>query len=554
MPMKSKLPETKNSNIAEWLFPIGLLLLLAAALRLSSWFINPLLNPDGIAYILQAKAFYLQQPEHFFTAYPYPTNLALMIAGTYYFVGDWVISGQIIALFFSLLTIIPLYFLNRLFWSRQTAIMIVFLYVVSPVFVELGHEIIRGPQFWFFLVLGLWGFCRSLERRRPSSYLLIISSVAFVMAAWSRIEGLLPLIMGAAWLLFDSRLRKGRYLAAYFIPLLLILIFTGGVALSSHNSLPIDLLGALSQGFSERMLAALNRFAWLRETLLILESNPPSGVAPYFFDETRDLLWFLALGVTGHSLFETFGYFFFPFTLFGLVKDKTRQQEKISTSGRARLFLALFILGGAVLIYIQILLNWSSSERFVALIYFPTLVFSGYAFNKLFSAWQNRYPNSGSTTYVGLCLIILFFTLPSILKSSRSNNALPFKEIGHTLAEKHPLNQEIKICSTSKKVLFTHFYAYLDNPMVSSPWEHCTVINVNRLKLDSILEANYNYLLLFDRDGGRLKFLEMIERRDDCEVAVLLEKNTNKYGVLTLFSLQTQGKGNPPLSKPKDNK
>ena len=536
MPDKMNLPANEGSGMREHLVPLSLLLLLAAALRLASWFNEPLLNPDGIAYILQAKAFYLHQTEPFLTAYPYPTNLALMIAGIYRLVGDWILAGQLISILFSLLTIIPFYFLNRIFWPRRTAITIVILYVISPVFVELAHEIIRGPQFWFFLVFGLWGFCRFLEMKSPSPLLLMITSTAFIMAAWSRIEGLLPLLLAAGWLLFDSDFRKRGYLAAYFLPFFLILIFSGGLALS-QKSLPINLLEILSQGFGDRLQASINRFQWLRNSLLNLEANPPLGVVPYFFDKTRDLLWFLALGVTGHSLIKTFGIIFFPITLFGLIKNRSSHSEE-SSQRHAKLFLKLFILGGAIIIYLQILLNWSSSERFVALIYFPALIFSGYGFNKLFSGWHKRYPNSSPAAYLWLCLLLLAFALPSILKSSHLSRALAFKEIGQSLAERHTVNQEIRLCSTSKKALFTHFYAHLDQPMVSSPWEQCDIIKVNDLEISSIIGAKYDFLLLCDRDGGRRKFLAMVEKRPDLDVAVILEKNTEKYGRLTLFALQ----------------
>ena len=127
MPDKPSMPINETRNIREWLFTLGPLLLLATALRLVSLFKEPLLNPDGIAYILQAKAFYLQQTEPFLTAYPYPTNLALMIAGIYRFVGDWILAGQLISILFSLLTIIPFYFLNRIFWPRRTATIITML-------------------------------------------------------------------------------------------------------------------------------------------------------------------------------------------------------------------------------------------------------------------------------------------------------------------------------------------------------------------------------------------------------------------------------------------
>ncbi len=206
----------KSHKPRMWGCPLTPLLLLATVLRIISLSREPLINPDGIAYILQAKAFYLQQADQILTAYPYPTNLSLMIAGIYHFLGDWILAGQLISLFFSLLTIIPLYSLSRIFWSRWISFSIVTLYEVSPVFVELSHGIIRGPQFWFFLVLGLWGFCRFLDLKEPPRYYLLITSFAFIMAAWSRIEGPLPLLLATCWLLIFSHYRKSRCRVTFF--------------------------------------------------------------------------------------------------------------------------------------------------------------------------------------------------------------------------------------------------------------------------------------------------------------------------------------------------
>ena len=83
MPVKNKPPLPNNPCLREHLIPLSLLLLLALSLRLVSFYNEPLINPDGIAYILQAKAFYLHQTEQFLSVYPYPTNLALMIAALY---------------------------------------------------------------------------------------------------------------------------------------------------------------------------------------------------------------------------------------------------------------------------------------------------------------------------------------------------------------------------------------------------------------------------------------------------------------------------------------
>ena len=533
MPEKSSLLAKKK----EWLIPLGPILLLATALRLISLYKTPLLNPDGIAYILQAKAFYLQQSEHFLTAYPYPTNLSLMIAGIYGFIGDWVVSGQSISIFFSLLTIIPLYFFNRIFWPRKTTIVIVILYVVSPLFIELSHEIIRGPQFWFFLSLGLWGFCRFLEQENPSSRLLSIASFAFIMAAWSRIEGLLPLLLGAGWLIFDSRLRKPRYLAAYLLPILLLFLF------SSILSLNIDLPKALFQGSGERLNAAINRFQWLRDSLLHLEAEPPFGVVPVFFDEARDLIWFLALGVTSHCLIKTFGIIFFPITIFGLIRTPN-YRTLFGSLKRARLFLILMLLSGFTIIYIQILLNWSSSERFVALIYFPGLIFFGYGLERLLELWSKRKPKSQPTAYLWLCLILVLSTLPSLFKSGNRIHTVVFKEFGQYLAASPSSEPDLRLCGTSRRVIFTHFFAQLELPMVSPPWQQCDIIEVKNLNPDFYKKADYDFLILSDRDGGRQRMLDIMEDGGEEKFSILLEKSNEKYGKIALFGRRQ--KENPP--------
>ncbi len=531
-------PETEGST--GWLIPLGSLLLLAAVLRLIALSREPLLNADGIVYILQAKAFCLGHADQFLAAYPYPTNLSLMIAGLFHFTGDWILSGQMISLFFSLLTIIPFYFFNLIFWPRRTAIMVVALYVISPVFVELAGEIIRGPQFWFFLVLGCWGFCSFLEREDPPAYLLSLVATAFILAAWSRIEGLLPLVIAAVWLLFDARVRKIRYLTAYFLPGFLLLIFAGGLLLS-HSSVQFNPLQMLTHGVGDRLFDSFERFQWLREALSELGDNPPPGMAAGFFDEVHTLLWLLALGTTGHAIHKTFGNLFFLVAICGFLRIGAVGLEKIRRP-RSQLFLLLLILTGLFFIYSQIFLNWSSSERFVALIYFPVLVFSGYGFNRLFFFWQKIRSGSGRISALILfCLLLLSLSCYSILKKSHLSRAVVFKEIGQLLAARHPAGKEMNLCGTSGKIVFTHFYATIDSPGLVSLRKHCDITQVDKLKLSMLQSGQYDYLLLADRDGGRQYFLRLIKEMPDSGITVVIEKNTEKYGKVTLFALRPPG-------------
>ncbi len=517
------------------LISLGLLILLALVLRLISLSREPLINPDGIVYILQAKAFYLQQADQFLKAYPYPTNLSLMIAGLFHLTGDWVLSGQLISLFFSLLTIIPLYLFNRVFWPRRTAIMVVALYVVSPVFVGLSHQIIRGPQFWFFLVVGLWGFCDFIERDDPPPYQLSLVAIAFILAAWSRIEGLLPFFIAGGWLMLDSRLRRFRYIAAYLLPVFLLLLIAGGLLLS-HRSVPFDPLKILTHGVSGRLLDSIERFQWLRDALADLGNNPPPGIVPDFFDEARLFLWLLALGVTGHSIHKTFGNIFFLITFFGWLRVGSENTEKRRLIGSEK-FLIVLIAFGIVFICLQIFLNWSSSTRFVALIYFPLLVFSGSGFNKLFFYWHRFRPGSSPALVTVLfCLVLVACASPSILKRSHLSQAVVFKEIGQELNRRHTPNRELDLCGTSNKISYSHFYATVYDPGLSLSAEHCNIIKVDQLKPGLLQDGGYDYLLLYDRDGGRQRFLQLLDKESKSKIVAVIEKKTKKYGTVSLFA------------------
>jgi len=253
--------------------------------------------------------------------------------------------------------------------------------------------------------------------------------------------------------------------------------------------------------------------------------------------EAHTLLWLLALGTTGHAIHKTFGNLFFLIAICGFLRIGAVGLEKIRRP-RSQLFLLLLILTGLFFIYSQIFLNWSSSERFVALIYFPVLVFSGYGFNRLFFFWQKIRSGSGRISVLILfCLLLLTLSCCSILKKSHLSRAVVFKEIGQLLAARHPAGKEMNLCGTSGKIVFTHFYATIDSPGLVSLRKHCDITQVDKLKLSMLQSGQYDYLLLVDRDGGRQYFLRLIKEMPDSGITVVFEKNTEKYGRVTLFAL-----------------
>ncbi len=529
--------ENSNDKIYFWhelILPLGPLLIVALGLRLIPFFNEPLINSDGIAYILQAKALYLQEGNKFLELYPYLTNISYLIAGIFHLIGNWVLSAQLLSLGFSLLTIIPLYYLSRLFWDKSTSIVIVIFYTASPLFVELSSQIIRGPQFWFFLTLGLFCFCRFLKLEKPTWLLLSITAISFLLAAWSRIEGALPLLLTGLWLILHSRSRTTRNILAYFLPLCLLACCLLGVT-------NINLADTLTQGVDNRIFAAIDRFNWLRDALNQLEDIPPSGTVPYFFSEVKDFLWLLGLGVTAHSLLKTFGIIFFLLTLFGMIKRPSAPPSRPFRQP-ALTYLLVLISSGILLIYMQIFLNWCGCERFVAFIYFPGLILVGFGARRLQELAQRLTPTLSRLSYVLIPLFILAAALPQISKSSHLSRSVVFKEFGGILRNQLAKDKAVTICGTSDKILLTHFYAHIDHNGTVNPWNNCTILKVDNLKPDNIFNSGCDYLILSDRDGGRQHFLDLLKKRNlqgnKLGIMAKWQKEAEKYGTITLFSLK----------------
>ncbi len=519
--------------LQELLIPLGPLLGLALLLRLIPFFREPLINPDGITYILQAKALYLHESKKVLEFYAYPTNLAYLISGVFHLIGDWVLSARLVSLFFSLATTIPLYFLSRLFWARATAITITVFYVVSPLFVELSVNIIRGPEFWFFLCLGLFCFCRFLKTDQPNWRLLCFTAISFLLAGWCRIEGILPLFLAGSWLLLHQKSRKFSNIIAYFLPLILI---TCGL-ISIMNS---DIIHALPHGFTYRVVDSINRFQWLRNALTALQESPPLGAVPSFFSEAKQFLWLLGLGVSANSILKTFGGIFFLITVFGFTKNATSYPTPVGRQP-ALIFLILLILSGGFIIYIQILLNWCDCERFVALIYFPGLIFAGYGCNQILNRIERILPEKRPLIF--LLILLLAISLPKTLRSSKLSRSVVFKEAGEIINKRLSPGSEIKLGATSDRILFTHFYAHLNLPSVLNPWLNCTVLKVAELTPETIINSGYNYLILASRDGGRQRFLKLLAKTDPSEndlnkISLIWEKSTEKYGKVSLFAIR----------------
>ncbi len=515
----------------DWL-ALAVLLLLAFFWRSISLANSQLINNDGLVYLLQAKALYFRQSEMYLKVYPFPTNLSFMIAGLYHWLGDWILAGRLISLFFGGLTVLPLYGLARQFWQLPTAFIIVLTYSVSPTFVEFSRDILRGPPFWFFYTLGMLLFCRYLEKYDGRLLLAVI--LAFLLAAWSRIEGLLPLLMVGLWLLIDRRARSWSHLAIYCLTLLLPMLTSA--YLMQFYPICNSIFKPFFVSVGERLTLLAHCHLNIRQALRDLAQSPPFGVAPYFFDETRHLLWFLALGVIGRCVVRAFSW---PLLLLCFVGLWRRNKTVVGNDAqlRGRLFLVLMLIGAFLLFYGHVVLSWASSERFTAIIYFPFLIFLGFGIEKIVTLLQQKMRWQTRHSFIGLGLLWMALAFPQFFDHGRRDYKIPFKNFGQQLAAKHTSESGVRILSTTKAALYTYLYANLSQTQVRPLGEQCRIIGSCDIDENLLRKGGFDYLIVLDDDGSRTRLAQVLASGQVPQLRLVAEMTIPKYGRVYFYEL-----------------
>jgi hypothetical protein len=551
LPVKNNLTSPLHR---EWLCHLLPLLLLAAGLHFAALINNyQMPNPDGIAYILQAKAIYYGNLEHLLSAYPWPTNLAPLLAGVYHLTSDWLLAGRLTSIFFSLSVIVPLYFFLRHYCDRLTATALLLLYVTSPVFVRFGNDILRGPEFWFFFSCGLWGMGHILvtpaKRSQPAaSGIYIFTSLSLLLSSWSRIEGILVLFLATVVIIAGWHQNGRKNVLAWFIPWLpgiLLLKIPGNSHTSSiihsHSS---SLLSILYLNLHDRLIAAGENYIWLQNALRTLQKSPPLGVAPYFFKEARQHLPFLALSVTVKATLQLLGVGFCGLVFYGYLGAKREHPDIATFLGQPTIrFLLLLVFGSLLILYTEILLRWSASPRFAAQIFFPALLLAAPGIRRLLAlapnGCQHKSPARSFKMLLLLAIVLSMISLPSLLHKSRTERSVIFKQIGLELAQTDLIRgQPFKLCGTSRKILYTHFFAYLKSPTIVPPNDYCSITTTSKLDPELMLQQGCRLFLLSDRDGGRHRFLEIIDKHPELQVRILIDKrNAPLHGQVTLYAL-----------------
>jgi 4-amino-4-deoxy-L-arabinose transferase-like glycosyltransferase len=437
---------------------VALIVLAALALRVVRALLTAVVNTDAAVYLYQAKALYYGMWSAVNAcSIKYVTVHPIVTAFFYFFTRDWILSMRAVSILFGTLTLIPIYYLARLFFPFRTSCIVTLLYAVMHVFVSVSVDVGRDPAYWLFSACGLYFFAAGMKRE--GIWYFPLASIAFTLATWNRIEAVLYLVVTALYLLFKKTDGKGRKLLFYLAPVILgVVAFIAVQYLSSR-----EINWYRFSEIPERLTASLTAYRELRLSLLSMIHDPPGGFRFQFFENVRTLLWLLGLGVIVENAAEAFFYPFFALFLVGLFDLRRR----LRAEGLV-LYFILLCLCGVVLLYVNVFTNWSMENRYLVLLILPSFIFLGFGVERILSFLQQRWGMKEFSAVFLVALLVPLIAVPKQLRFHEKDKAV-FKEIGTLIANEEGSARTIEILSIGITMRWVFLYSNLDVPAISCP-------------------------------------------------------------------------------------
>lgn len=445
-------PDTRfHENSAPWKLTgtAVLIVLLGLAARIYTYRAIPLINIDGVLYIQQAQALYYGLWDSVIACYEYLPNYPFFIAGAYGILGDWVLAGQAVSIFFGTLVQIPVYWMLRRFFDEQTSNLTLLIFALLPPFVFLSRDVMRDPTYWFFAMTGLYLFVLQLEEKKTLYGFL--ASLCMMMGAWARIEGMLYIFTAIICLTFFRLERKWRHLFSFLLPFLGLLCI-GVIYIYTAHIDPLELLKP--ERLISRPAEFFGKYREIRQNLKLLADQNLPEFSPYFFPRVRNLIWLIALGTLVSQIVEALFYVFPIPLIWGFAKAR----PYIRTDRRL-IYFTLTAALSLVVLYSQIIYNWAMTSRFTALFLFPCLIFTGFGVQHFMNALKQGCRMKEQTCIILACILIIGISLPKTLMAVYVKDKMVFRDIGQFIEKKEKNRRVVSVAGSFWRVRFVHFYA-----------------------------------------------------------------------------------------------
>jgi len=458
--MIDSVPNGRNSHEPLFSPAVWLLFALGLAVRMYAYHVTYIINPDGMLYIQQARAIVYGTWNqvftcglHFLSSYPF------LIVGAHTLSSNWVTAARLVSLLFGTLTLLPVYLTSRRFFDLRLSLMVLLIFALLPSHVDMSVDVMRDPTAWFFLTSGIYLFIRHIER--PNHRFLFLAVIFFLIAAWTRIETSLTLIVSTIYLLFFQKEKKFTGLLTFGSPFL-VLALVACLGLLSSN-IPLDHLLRFEE-IPTLFTGPIHNYALLQDKLSSLLERGRDPMLRFFLPEARNLLWLIALGVLINRALEAYFYPYFLVAFLGLGGIGKRCAD----DPRVR-YLCLMIGGGLILLYLFVVKNWILMTRYFAIVIFPSLILFGVGLGRIDRFLSERFSWSCRKSLAVLMLLILLAALPKDL-ASREKDKFVYRRIAAVLSSQELEGAPVRLAGLASPALhWIRFYANLDYPNPTCP-------------------------------------------------------------------------------------
>jgi len=468
------------------------------ALRVFTALNTPVINPDGMEYIQQAKAIYYGDWHLLKSCLSFVSNYPFFIAGVYVFYSDWIFAARFVSVFFGSLTLLPLFFLIRRFADGWASCLCLLLYAFIPFLVGGSADLIRDPGCWFFFVCGLYFFVTHMGIRATGwrRFLALLASYAsFLMAGWARPEALIAVVVSLLYSLFYS-FRSGDRRSVWISlsgPLLLTIIVGMGIMVFDPS------FHVYYESASGKLRGSLEQYAQLRSQLGVIADDLRGQVLGSFLGKVRNLVWLNAFGVLTSGTVAGIFYPYIPFFAFGFsgLWERIRRNPEI-------VYLITVLTVGYILLFFHVLQFWYFEHRFLFITILPACVLAAFGIEKinLFTERKLRWK-----TPVGLVLIFLYiagFGLGKNIKE-RDTEKMIFREIANYISTREYSTEQFVpvLTSDSSLMRLVPFYVNLGVQKGFCPYDSVKKLKNFEALLKYAKEYKIRYFLWNERHWSK---------------------------------------------------
>jgi len=417
---------TPKAEIIFWWAVISLV----AFIRIRALNNLSIINPDGIIYIYQAKAIASGQWDLLNQCQlPYVSLYPFLIAFFHLFTPSWATSAQWVSFCCGMGMLAVLYPLLRQSFDPAVSRLTTLLFALTPLLVRYSADAMRDATFWFFFLASMLAFVvhsKQLQSPRRSFFWLLTSSVFILLAAWSRIEGLVLLPAACLCIVLAQGERKMFRLLTVLLPFLLLALAGGSVLLlygvDVFNLIRLDEV-------ADKFIQPIASYRELRQALKTLFSGYGFSLLGNFLETSYHVVWLIALGSILSNAMESYFYPYVPFYLLGGVVFCTQSRRRSDF-----LYILLIIGASFVLLCAHVVQTWVMTYRFIALLLLPSCLFAGLGIQTALGWLAARPQWNPQKAFAMVAAFIVLASLPKNMRSIEDDKAV-YPQIGQAAAQ-----------------------------------------------------------------------------------------------------------------------